>query len=80
MLEKINKRRGDRLRQVGSKDFKLKEKRLESVIAKDREVASKKLSELVLERRRFVTDLYHRVFPIEVLPLSNADAGGTGER
>ena len=48
-------------------------------IAKEREVLETRLSELEGVRRRFVTELYHKVFPMEVLPLSDADAGAEGQ-
>lgn len=67
------------MKQVGAKDFSLKEKSLSSGILEDKLLAGEKLAELVAVRQRFITELYQNVFPIEVLPLSNADAGAEGQ-
>lgn len=79
LLEKANRRRAERLKQVGSKDFQHKETKVAMGIAEEREVLEERLSELVDVRQRFITELYRKVFPMEVLPLSDADAGAEGE-
>ncbi len=79
LLEKANRRRGDRLRQVGGKNFSQKEKFLRSEIVEDQKRAAEKLNELVEVRRSFLNELYLKVFPIEVLPLSEEDKGAEGQ-
>lgn len=79
LLEKTNKRRSERLKHVGAKDFHHKERKMALGIAEERKALEERLSELVSVRQRFITELYHRVFPMEVLPLSNADAGAEGQ-
>ena len=80
MLERTNKRRAERLRHVGSKDFSQKERRLKAGVVEVRSLAEEKLRELVGVRQQFIMGLYHNIFPIEVLPLSRADAGGSGKK
>ncbi len=82
LLEKNNRRRLERLKRVHkrvhNKDFAKKENSLRSNIAVDQAQATRQFAELVATRREFITQLYHRVFPIEVLPLSDEDAGAEG--
>ena len=78
-LTKTNSRRRERLRRVGNKDFAQKEKRQAVATLQEKQLLEEKMSEVVALRRQFITGLYHRVFPIEVLPLSHADAGNEGK-
>jgi hypothetical protein len=79
LLEKTNRRRAERLEHVGGKNFQQKERVMALGIAEERRALGERLSELVVVRQKLISDLYHRVFPMEVLPLSNADAGAEGE-
>ena len=78
LLEKTNHRRTERLKQVSGKDFSQKEQTLLSDISEDQKRAAEKLNEVVDGRRSFLTELYTKVFPIEVLPLSAEDEGAEG--
>lgn len=80
LLTKENKKRDERLRRVRGKDFCLKETRLSTDVMEDKRVAAEKSVELVSARKAFITGLYQKIFPIEVLPLSSADAGAEGEK
>ena len=79
LLDKTNRRRSDRLKRVDGKNFPQKEKAVHSEILEDQKVAAEKLDELVEVRRSFLANLYLRVFPIEVLPLSEEDEGAEGQ-
>lgn len=78
LLEKSNTQRSERLKRVQGKDFSSKERRINAGIMEDRKKADSLSAELTTVRRGFITDLYRRVFPIEVLPLSASDAGAEG--
>ena len=78
-MEKTNRRRSDRLKHVSGKDFSQKEQTLHSEIVEDQKRAAEKLNEVVEARRGFLTELYTKVFPIEVLPLSEEDKGADGK-
>jgi len=78
-LERNNRHRSERLRQVKEKNFPHKEAQLKNAVNEYKGLAAERLSQLVLVRQTFIDQLYRNVFPIEVLPLSYADAGEEGE-
>ena len=78
-LQRSNTRRDERLSRVRSKDFTKKEKSAQQEYSDTRKLAVTKMVDLQVVRRKLVTEVFRGVFPIEVEPLSEADAGEEGE-
>lgn len=77
-MKSSNVRRDERLRRVRTKDLRKKSEVVEREYAEQKTEASQRASQLHSQRRVFVTQALHSVFPIEVESLSREDAGEEG--